>query len=72
MDYNSNLKKNIQNQGEIYKKANCTNRAIKVILFFTDDEYRKLTNILNELDLADCKDIVLIDARNDKKSASNV
>lgn len=69
---NSKLKKNIQNQVDIYKKANCTDRAIKVILFFTDQEQSKLYDVLNELELSGCKDIVLIDARNNKLSASNV
>lgn len=69
---NSKLKKNIQNQVEIYKKANCTDRAIKVILFFTDQEQSKLYDVLNELGLSGCRDIVLIDARNNKLSASNV
>lgn len=48
---NTKLKKNIQKQVEIYKKANFTDRAIKVI---------------------GCKDIVLIDARDNKVSAFNV
>lgn len=42
-------------------------------MFFTDAEETKLPNILNELGLSGCKDIVLIDARaDDKISASNV
>ena len=68
---NSKLKKNLENQVEIYKQANCTDRAIKVILFFTEEEYNKVVNILNELHLSGCKDIVLINAINDKVSASN-
>ena len=31
---NTKLKKNLENQVEIYKKANCTDRAIKAILYF--------------------------------------
>lgn len=69
---NTKLKKNIQNQVEIYKKANFTDRAIKVILFFTDQELEKVNSVLNELGLSGCKDIVLIDARDNKVSASNV
>ena len=69
---NSKLKKNLENQVEIYKKANCTDRAIKVILYFTEDEYNKVTKILNELQLSGCPDIVLIDAIDNKISASNV
>ena len=48
-------------------------RAIKVILFFSDEEAKKVTDTLNELNLAGNPDIVLIDARADNKpSASNV
>lgn len=68
---NTKLKKNLQNQVEIYKKANCTDRAIKVILYFTEEECRKVNNILNDLGLQGCKDIILIDATEDKLSASN-
>lgn len=69
---NTKLKKNLKNQVEIYKKANCTDRAIKVILYFTEEEYAKVTSILNELKLHGCDDIVLINAISDKPSASNV
>ena len=69
---NSKLKKNLENQVEIYKKANGTDRAIKVILFFSDAELEKVTRILNELGIAGCPDIVMIDARDNKLSASNV
>lgn len=69
---NTKLKKNLKNQVEIYKKANSTNRAIKVILYFTEEEYTKVNDILNELNLQNCDDIVLINAINNKTSASNV
>ena len=44
---NTKLKKNLENQVEIYKKANCTDRAIKVILYFNEAEYVKVNGILN-------------------------
>ena len=59
-------------QVDVYKAASETERAIKVILFFTDSEYEKLCRVLNELELTRNEDIVLIDARNNKESASNV
>ncbi len=69
---NNKLKQNLENQVEIYKKASDTDRAIKVIMYFTAKEHDMVINVLNELDLNDCPDIVLIDARNDNKpSASN-
>lgn len=69
---NTKLKKNLSNQVEIYKAANCTDRAIKVILYFTEGEYTKVNDILNDLGLQGCPDIVLIDATDNKPSASNV
>lgn len=68
---NGKLKKNLANQVEIYKRANGTNRAIKVILYFTTAECDKVMGILNELGLQGCADIILIDATNNKPSASN-
>lgn len=69
---NSKLKQNLAKQVDIYKTASETQRAIKVILFFTDSECDKLYRTLNELELTGNDDIVLIDARNNKESASNV
>ena len=69
---NTKLRKNLENQVEIYKIANCTNRAIKVILYFTEEEYAKVTGILNDLKLHECDDIVLINAIDNKPSASTV
>lgn len=70
---NSKLKNNLAKQVDVYKKASNTDRAIKVILFFNDKEERKLIDVLNELGIAVCPDIITIDARNDnKESASNV
>ena len=42
-------------------------------MFFTEKEEERLYSILRELELNNCDDIILIDARNDNKpSASNV
>ncbi len=40
------LKKNLEKQVNVYKDANNTDKAIKVILYFTDEEYEKTINIL--------------------------
>ena len=69
---NKSLKRNLAKQVEIYKKANGTDKAIKVIMYFTEDEYRKVNEILNELGLQGCEEIVLIDARNDNKPSGSV
>lgn len=70
---NSKLRQNLEKQAEIYAKANNTEKIVKIIIFFTEDEQKKVLTILNELGLAGKENVILIDARNDNKpSASNV
>lgn len=69
---NSKLKMNLENQVGVYEKASDTDESIKVILYFDDTEFVKVNNILKELKLENEKSIVLIDASNNKPSASNV
>jgi hypothetical protein len=70
---NSKLEQNLQNQVEVYKKANNTKKAIKVIMYFSEGQLRRVNEILARLGLDKEKSIVLIDARIDNKtSASNV
>jgi hypothetical protein len=70
---NSKLEQNLQNQVEVYKEANNTKKAIKVIMYFTENELNRVTAILERLKLDNEMSIVLIDARIDNKtSASNV
>ncbi|MDD4981544.1 MAG: hypothetical protein PHS12_02130 [Candidatus Omnitrophica bacterium] len=70
---NSKLRQNLENQVEVYKKAHDTDKAIKVIIFFSLDEEAKVKKILEELDLVNEKYVILIDARKDNKiSASKV
>lgn len=69
---NSKLKQNLKNQVEIYEKANDTNKSIKAILYFTDKEEERVNKILKELGLENKENVILIDARKNKVSASNV
>lgn len=69
---NSQLKKNLKNQVAVYEAANNTKRSIKVILFFSEAEYKRVFEILKELKLLDRTDVITIDAgRDNKPSASN-
>ncbi len=68
---NSKLKQNLAKQVEIYEQANNTQNSIKVILYFDNSEYRKVTKTLKELKLDNKQNIILIDAGR-KTSASNV
>jgi hypothetical protein len=67
----SSLKRNIENQTEIYKKASKSINDISVILCYTESEIKKVNKVLKELNLIDPENIVIIDA-SPKKSASTV
>ncbi len=69
---NTKLKMNLQNQTQIYEVASNAKQTIKVILYFDDTEYNRTTTILKDLNLHNDKNVILIDAGNDKLSASNV
>jgi hypothetical protein len=65
------LKKNLEKQVDVYKDANNTDKAIKVILYFTNEEQEKTMSILNELGLTGKPNIVTIDARADNKPSAS-
>lgn len=65
------LKKNLEKQVDVYKDANNTDKAIKVIMFFSEEEEAKTNKILNELGLYGKPGIVVIDARADNKPAAS-
>jgi len=70
---NTKLEQNLKNQVEVYKKANYTDLSFKVIIYFSDQEYKRATKILNKVGLNGKENVILIDARKDNKvSASNV
>ena len=69
---NSKLKQNLANQVKIYEMSNNTNQSMKVILYFNETEHQKTLNILDDLGLQNDRNIILIDACDNKASASNV
>lgn len=69
---NTQLERNLKNQVKIYQAASDADKAIKAILYFTLEELIRVRGILRRLDLADSKDIVLIDARNDNKPSGSI
>ena len=69
---NGKLEMNLRKQVEIYQRASDTPHAMKVILYFTDAERKRVQAILKKLKIENHRDVVLIDARSDNKpSASN-
>ncbi|MBN2575239.1 MAG: hypothetical protein JXP73_11810 [Deltaproteobacteria bacterium] len=68
---NSQLRRNLQKQVEIYKKSARAQRAIKAVVYFSLAQRRRVENILKDLGLTGSPDIVLIDARRDNKAAGS-
>ena len=68
---NTQLKRNLERQVEIYKKASDARRGIKVIVYFSAGERRRVMEILKELKRTDDRDIVLVDARSDNKPSAS-
>jgi hypothetical protein len=68
---NSQLKRNLERQTEIYQKASDARRALKVIIYFSTEELRKVQRVLKDLKLLDSPDVILIDARRDNKPSGS-
>jgi hypothetical protein len=68
---NSHLKANLEKQVEIYQKASDAKHAIKVILYFSQEQKQRVLRILEELKISELKNIVLIDARSDNKVSAS-
>lgn len=67
---NKQLKNNLRNQVEVYQNADIASldsKSLKVILFFSEDEYKRVNGILEELDIKESKGIVLIDGNDSNK-----
>jgi hypothetical protein len=64
---NSQLRRNLQKQVEIYEKANQTASSVKVIINYTREDELRVRNILRELKMESQENVVVIDARRDNK-----
>lgn len=69
---NKKLKQNLKNQVKVYEAANGTNQSLKVIMYYNEKEKQSVLSILEDLELLDNDSIILIDAIDNKPSASNV
>jgi hypothetical protein len=68
---NTRLKQNLENQVEVYEKANGIRKSVKVIICYTAEEQARVDRILKELSLTGEESIVLIDARADNKPSGS-
>lgn len=64
---NKKLQDNLLKQVEIYQRANETEMAFKVIVYFSEKEHLRTIKILNETNLSGKENIILIDAIRDNK-----
>jgi hypothetical protein len=68
---NSQLRRNLEHQAETYQKASDARRSIKVIVYRSAGELRKVQRIVKDLKVDGNPDIVLIDARKDNKPSGS-
>ncbi len=68
---NPQLKRNMQKQVEIYKKASDAKTGFKVVVFFTEEEEIRVRGVLQELGLLNNPNVILIDARQDNKPSAS-
>jgi hypothetical protein len=64
---NPQLRRSLEKQVKEYDESNETQKSIKVIVYFSQDELDRVRGMINELRIGNHKNIVLIDARHDKK-----
>ena len=67
----SSLKKNLQNQTDIYKAASKSAKDISVVLCYSISDIRKVQKVLSEIEKENHENIIVIDATR-KVSASKV
>lgn len=68
---NTQIERNLEKQVPIYQAASDAKNGIKVIIYFSVSELRKVNAILKRLKLEGNKDIVLIDGRSDNKPSGS-
>lgn len=68
---NSQIKRNLEKQAEIYKKSARAQNTIKVIVFFSELQHAKLRGLLRELKMEQAENVILIDARADNKPSAS-
>jgi len=68
---NTQLKRNLKNQTEIYQRASDAEAALKVIIYFSESEHRRVLRILKDLGLEGSRNIVLIDGSNQNKPSGS-
>ena len=68
---NTQIKRNLEKQLDIYKRASDAQTGFKVIIYFSEEELIRIQGILRELEMDKDPNVILVNARfDDKPSAS--
>jgi hypothetical protein len=68
---NSQLERNLKNQAAVYEKASDAKRTVKIILYFSAAERKRVETVLKRLKLDTDDSVVLVDARSDNKASGS-
>lgn len=68
---NPQLKRNLQKQVDIYRKASDAETGFKVIIFFSEAEQIRVEGMLQDLGLLDAPNVFLVGARKDNKPSAS-
>ena len=68
---NTQLKRNLEKQLDIYKKASDAEAGYKVIIFFTEQELVRVQGILRELKMDKDQNVILVDAMSENKPSAS-
>jgi hypothetical protein len=68
---NTHIKRNLEKQLDIYKKASDAQAGFKVIIFFSEEELIRVQGILRELGMDKDFRVVLVGARLDNKPSAS-
>jgi len=68
---NSQIKRNLEKQAEIYKVGSRAQNTIKVVVFFSELQQAKIMALLRDLKMEGAENVILIDARADNKPSAS-
>jgi hypothetical protein len=68
---NTQLKRNLEKQVQVYEQANGTRSSVKAIICYTSRQQTRVAAILKELGIGDEESVVVIDARSDNKPSAS-
>jgi hypothetical protein len=68
---NTQLERNLKKQTDVYQRASDASRTVKIIIYFSAEQKRRVDRILKALKASDEPSIVVIDARSDNKPSGS-